>query len=95
MCCDPFANRQPCHSWHCALVAYGQNGEAIRPAQGYPARLFLPGWEGNTNVKWLRRIEITRNTRGKGVYPGREMGKTGALKGLETTTRGLDSDEVR
>jgi sulfane dehydrogenase subunit SoxC len=42
-----------------AFIAYGQNGEAIRPEQGYPARLFLPGWEGNTNVKWLRRIEIT------------------------------------
>lgn len=42
-----------------ALIAYGQNGEALRPEQGYPARLFLPGWEGNTNVKWIRRIEVT------------------------------------
>src|SRR5881392_1032159 len=42
-----------------ALIAYGQNGEAIRPEQGYPARLLLPGWEGNTNVKWLRRIELS------------------------------------
>ncbi|MGD8600861.1 MAG: sulfite dehydrogenase [Gemmatimonadota bacterium] len=42
-----------------ALLAYGQNGERIRPEQGYPVRLFLPGWEGNTSVKWLRRIEIT------------------------------------
>ena len=42
-----------------ALIAYGQNGEAIRPEQGYPARLFLPGWEGNTNIKWVRRIEVT------------------------------------
>jgi sulfane dehydrogenase subunit SoxC len=42
-----------------AILAYGQNGEALRPEQGYPLRLFLPGWEGNTNVKWLRRIEIT------------------------------------
>ena len=41
-----------------ALIAYGQNGEAIRPGQGYPARLFLPGWEGNASVKWLRRIEV-------------------------------------
>src|SRR5262249_22369880 len=30
-----------------ALIAYGQNGEALRPAQGYPLRLLLPGWEGN------------------------------------------------
>jgi len=44
--------------WQDALVAYGQNGEPLRPEQGYPARLFLPGWEGNTNVKWLRRIEV-------------------------------------
>ena len=40
-----------------ALLAYGQNGEALRPAQGYPLRLVLPGWEGNTCVKWLRRIQ--------------------------------------
>ncbi len=39
------------------LLAYGQNGEAIRPAQGYPLRLVAPGWEGNINVKWLRRIK--------------------------------------
>jgi sulfane dehydrogenase subunit SoxC len=45
--------------WNDAMIAYGQNGEAIRPEQGYPARLFLPGWEGNTNVKWIRRIEIS------------------------------------
>jgi sulfane dehydrogenase subunit SoxC len=40
-----------------AMLAYVQNGEAVRPEQGYPVRLLLPGWEGNTNVKWLRRIE--------------------------------------
>ena len=41
-----------------ALIAWAQNGEPIRPAQGYPMRLLLPGWEGNTNVKWLRRLEL-------------------------------------
>lgn len=41
------------------IVAYGQNGEALRPEQGYPIRLVIPGWEGNTNVKWLRRIKLT------------------------------------
>src|SRR5436190_5007016 len=46
-------------AWDDALIAYGQNGEALRPEQGYPARLFLPGWEGNTNVKWIRRIELS------------------------------------
>jgi sulfane dehydrogenase subunit SoxC len=39
------------------LVAWGQNGEALRPEQGYPLRLVVPGWEGNVSVKWLRRIE--------------------------------------
>ena len=42
-----------------AMVAYGQNGEALRPENGYPARLLCPGWEGNVNVKWLRRIELS------------------------------------
>ncbi len=42
-----------------AMIVYAQNGEAIRPEQGYPARLLLPGWEGNTNVKWLRRLELS------------------------------------
>src|SRR5437016_4383663 len=41
-----------------AMIAYAQNGEALRPEQGYPARLFLPGWEGNSSVKWLRRIDL-------------------------------------
>jgi sulfane dehydrogenase subunit SoxC len=41
------------------LVAYGQNGEALRPEQGYPLRLVVPGWEGNINVKWLRRIKVS------------------------------------
>ena len=41
-----------------ALVAIYQNGERLRPENGYPMRLLLPGWEGNTNVKWLRRIKI-------------------------------------
>jgi len=41
------------------LLAYGQNGEAIRPAQGYPLRLINPGWEGNSNVKWLHSLKLT------------------------------------
>jgi sulfane dehydrogenase subunit SoxC len=42
-----------------AMVALYQNGEAIRPEQGYPMRLLLPGFEGNMNVKWLRRLNLT------------------------------------
>lgn len=45
--------------WDDAIIAYAQNGEAIRPEQGFPIRLFLPGWEGNTSVKWLRRLELS------------------------------------
>jgi sulfane dehydrogenase subunit SoxC len=41
------------------IIAYGQNGEAIRPEQGYPVRLLLPGYEGNTHIKWLRRLEVS------------------------------------
>ena len=41
-----------------AFIAYAQNGEPLRPEQGYPIRLFLPGWEGNSNVKWLRRLKV-------------------------------------
>jgi sulfane dehydrogenase subunit SoxC len=41
-----------------AIVALYQNGERLRPENGYPIRLFLPGWEGNMSVKWLRRIKV-------------------------------------
>jgi sulfane dehydrogenase subunit SoxC len=42
-----------------ALLAVYQNGERLRPENGYPVRLFLPGYEGNMSVKWLRRIKLT------------------------------------
>jgi sulfane dehydrogenase subunit SoxC len=41
-----------------AIIALYQNGERIRPSNGYPMRLLLPGYEGNMNVKWLRRIKM-------------------------------------
>jgi len=41
-----------------ALICYGQNGEALRPEQGYPLRLLIPGYEGNINIKWLRRLKL-------------------------------------
>ncbi len=41
-----------------AMIVWAQNGEPIRPEQGYPIRLLLPGYEGNMNVKWLRRIKL-------------------------------------
>ena len=42
------------------LIALYQNGERIRPEQGYPMRLVVPGWEGNISIKWLRRIKLTK-----------------------------------
>ena len=41
-----------------ALLCYAQNGEPLRPEQGYPLRLLVPGWEGNTCIKWLRRLKF-------------------------------------
>lgn len=43
-----------------ALLALYQNGERLRPENGYPMRLLLPGWEGNMSVKWLRRLKLVR-----------------------------------
>ena len=41
-----------------AIVAYGQNGEPLRPAHGFPIRLIMPGFEGNLHIKWLRRLKF-------------------------------------
>jgi sulfane dehydrogenase subunit SoxC len=62
-------------AWDDAMIVYAQNGEAMRPEQGYPIRLLLPGFEGNMNIKWLRRIELsdepymTREETSKYTYP--------------------------
>ncbi len=40
------------------LVVYAQNGEMLRPEQGYPVRLLVPGFEGNLSIKWLRRLKL-------------------------------------
>jgi sulfane dehydrogenase subunit SoxC len=41
-----------------AMLALYQNGERIRPENGYPLRLIVPGWDGVLNVKWLRRLQL-------------------------------------
>ena len=41
-----------------SLLVYACNGEMLRPENGYPLRIFTPGWEGNTSVKWLRRLKL-------------------------------------
>ena len=42
-----------------AILALYQNGERLRPENGYPLRLVLPGWEGIVNVKWIRQLRLT------------------------------------
>ena len=59
-----------------AMIVWGQNGEALRPEQGYPARLLLPGWEGNLCVKWLKRLEFSAEP----WYCKEETSKYTALK---------------
>lgn len=43
------------------LLALYQNGERLRPENGYPLRLVLPGWEGVTHVKWLRQLHFVEH----------------------------------
>lgn len=52
-----------------ALLVYAMNGEMLRPENGYPLRLFVPGWEGNVSIKWLRRIKA-------GTEPWHARGET-------------------
>ncbi|MHC3995127.1 sulfite dehydrogenase [Thiomicrolovo sp. ZZH C-3] len=59
-----------------AMIVWGQNGEALRPEQGYPVRLLLPGWEGNLCVKWLGRLEFAAEP----FYAKEETAKYTALK---------------
>lgn len=53
-----------------AIIALYQNGERLRAEQGYPMRLLVPGWEGNTNVKYLHRMEVVDRP----AYTGHESG---------------------
>jgi sulfane dehydrogenase subunit SoxC len=54
-----------------AMLVYSQNGERLRPQQGYPLRILLPGFEGNMSVKWLRRLKATAQP----VYSREETSK--------------------
>jgi sulfane dehydrogenase subunit SoxC len=59
-----------------AMLVYGQNGEALRPEQGYPVRLLVPGWEGNLCVKWVKRLEFSEEP----FFAKEETSKYTALK---------------
>ncbi|HEY7758727.1 MAG TPA: sulfite dehydrogenase [Burkholderiales bacterium] len=53
------------------MVVYGQNGEMLRPENGYPLRLLVPGVQGVSSVKWLRRLEVGHepwNTREEALH---------------------------
>jgi len=58
-----------------AMIVWGQNGEALRPEQGYPIRLLVPGWEGNLCIKWLARLEFGKEP----FYAKEETAKYTAL----------------
>jgi sulfane dehydrogenase subunit SoxC len=81
------------------LVAYGQNGEMLRPEQGYPLRLVVPGVQGVSWVKYLRRIELGDEAYGAkdesihyvDLLPGgqhRQYSSTQEVKSVVTTPSG-------
>jgi len=73
-----------------AMIVYGQNGEALRPEQGYPVRLLLPGWEGNLCVKWLKRLEFATEP----FYCKEETSKYTALKPTGKAIQHFYANEV-
>jgi len=73
-----------------AMIVWGQNGEALRPEQGYPVRLLLPGWEGNLMVKWLKRLEFATEP----WYAKEETSKYTALKPTGIAVQHFYANEV-
>ncbi len=73
-----------------AMIVWGQNGEALRPEQGYPVRLLLPGWEGNLCVKWLGRLEFAAEP----FYAKEETAKYTALKPTGKAIQHFYANEV-
>ncbi len=73
-----------------AMIVWGQNGEALRPEQGYPVRILLPGWEGNLCVKWLKRLEFATEP----WYCKEETSKYTALKPTGKAIQHFYANEV-
>lgn len=65
-----------------AMLAYAQNGEMLRAEQGYPLRLFLPSYEGNMSIKWLRRLKL-------GTEPWQTREETSAYTDLRSNGKAL------
>ena len=76
--------------WDDAMIVYAQNGEALRPEQGYPVRLLLPGWEGNLCVKWLARLEFASEP----WYCKEETSKYTSLKASGKAVQHFYANEV-
>jgi len=73
-----------------AMLVWGQNGEALRPEQGYPVRLLVPGWEGNLCVKWLRRLKFSA----KPYYAKEETSRYTDLKPTGKSIQHFYANEV-
>jgi len=73
-----------------AMVVWGQNGEALRPEQGYPIRIVVPGWEANLCVKWLSRLEFASEP----YYAKEETSKYTALKHTGKAIQHFYANEV-
>ena len=73
-----------------AMIVWGQNGEALRPEQGYPIRIVVPGWEANLCVKWLCRLEFCKEP----FYAKEETSKYTALKPTGKAIQHFYANEV-
>ncbi len=73
-----------------AMIVWGQNGEALRPEQGYPIRIVVPGWEANLCVKWLCRLEFAAEP----FYAKEETSKYTALKHTGKAIQHFYANEV-
>jgi DMSO/TMAO reductase YedYZ molybdopterin-dependent catalytic subunit len=52
------------------LIAYEMNGAPLRPENGYPVRLIVPGYYGTNSVKWLVQL-VLAETRAIGPFTTR------------------------
>ncbi len=73
-----------------AMIVWGQNGEALRPEQGYPIRIIVPGWEANLCVKWLNRLEFAAEP----FYAKEETSKYTVLKHTGQAIQHFYANEV-
>ena len=79
------------------LLAYGLNGEVLPRDHGFPLRALVPGWVGSTSIKWLGRIEVsreqiwTRNNTTSYVLIGDDYPPEGEADGQAVTVQSIKS----